>query len=200
MKPRDRRPTVLSAFAALLGALLLPTSALAAPETFIRFEEEATANWTIVETCGDGTISTTRITVIGGMEFESPDLEDVNEFVTVRIRNSRTCEGEFINEFGTGPATYTSSPSNLQEASVSGTVTLRSGAEATINVTWEGTGPLETTVNTTQFPGFSGVFIGQVREAVATGSVIVNGENLLEGATLVSAQIETLEDRNITTG
>lgn len=179
-------------------ALLAASSAVAAAETFFRFEEEATANWKIVEDCGDGTTSTTFVSVIGGVEFESPNLDDRDEFVTVRILNFRTCEGEFVNEFGTGPATYTGS-SSLQEASVSGTVTLRSGDTATIDVSWEATGPLETNVNQTQFPGFAGTFTSKERDAVATGSVIVDGENLISGPSL-SGSLETLEDRNISTG
>ena len=184
--------------AGAIAVLAVPANAAARAETFYRFEENATANWTITETCGDGSTSTTRVTVIGGLEFESPDVEDVNEFVTVRIRNFRTCEGEFVNEFGTGPAEYTGSES-LQTASVSGTVTLRSGEEATIDVTWQGTGPLHTTVNHTQFRGFSGTFIAKEREATATGSVVVSGENLVGGA-VATGSIETLEDRNTTTG
>lgn len=184
-------------FVAVVGLLVVSAPAVAA-ETFFRFEEEAVANWTIVEQCGDGTTSTTRVQVIGGVESESPNLDERDEFVTVRILSFRTCEGTFVNEFGTGPATYTSSPS-LQTASVSGTVTLRSGETATIDVIWVATGALETTVNHTQFPGFSGTFISSERDAVATGSVIVNGENLISGPS-ESGSIETLEDRNIRTG
>jgi hypothetical protein len=195
---RGRRYTValISIIAAL--ALALPLPAAARGETFYRFEENATANWTMVEQCADGTTSTTRVTVMGGREFESPDLDDVNEFVTVRIRNFSTCDGEFVNEFGTGPAQYTGSQS-LQTAHVSGTVILRSGEEAAIDVSWEGTGPLETDVNQTQFRGFSGVFTSKERQAVATGSVSVDGEDLVPGPS-ESASIETLEDRNRTTG
>jgi hypothetical protein len=39
---------------------------------------------------------------------------------------------------------------------------------------------------------------GQERDAVATGSVVVDGENLISGPS-VSARIETLEDRNLRT-
>jgi hypothetical protein len=194
---KRRRAASIVSLTALAAGLLLPTTALGA-ETFYRFEENATANWRVVEECADGRLSTTLVTVIGGREFESPNLDDVNEFVTVRIRNSFTCEGTFLNEFGTGPAEYTGSES-LQEAHVSGTVTLRSGETATIDVSWEGFGGTETTTNTTNFPGFSGHFTGKERQAVATGSVIVSGENLVSGPS-TSASIETLEDRNVSTG
>jgi len=192
-RARLGRALALGVFAA---ALAVPSTAFAAAEQFYRFEEEATANFTVTQDCGDGTTSTTLVSVIGGLEFESPDLNDVNEFVTVRIRGF-TCDGVFVNEFGTGPAEYTGS-SSLKTAHVEGTVTLRSGAEAAIDVAWTATSAIETTINTTQFPGFSGVFIGQEREATATGTVVVDGDTLVNGTT-ANAQIETLEDRNITT-
>jgi hypothetical protein len=181
----------------LAAALAMPSSASAAASQFYRFEEDATANWTTTVLCPDGSTRTRLVSVIAGMEFESPDLADVNEFLTVRIRGFG-CDGSFINEFGTGPAEYSGSAS-LQRAQVVGTVTLTSGQSASVNVSWTGTGNLETTVNTTQFPGFSGTFIGKEREAVAAGSVIVAGENLVSGPS-TSASLETLEDRNISTG
>ena len=183
---------------ALVTALALPLATAHAAETFYRFEEVAQANWTVEQDCGDGTSATYSVSVFGGLEFESPDLDDVNEFVTVRIRSFADCDGEFVNEFGTGSADYDSSPS-LRQASVAGTVTLRSGDQATIDVTWTATGPLQTNVNTTRFPGFSGVFIGREREAAATGTVTVGGDVLVDGPAQ-SATIETLEDRNISTG
>jgi hypothetical protein len=186
-----------TALCAALTMIIAPASAFAAAEQFYRFEEEATANWTVTEACGDGTTATTLVSVIGGLEFESPDLNDVNEFVTIRIRGFG-CDGTFINEFGTGSADYTGSPS-LKEAHVTGTVTLSSGAVAVINVSWTATGNLETTINTTQFPGFAGIFTGSERDAVATGSVVVDGANLVSGPSS-SASIETLEDRNTRTG
>jgi hypothetical protein len=62
-------------------------------------------------------------------------------------------------------------------------------------MTWEGTGPKETTSNTT-FPGFTGHLIGKRREAVATGTMVVDGETLVDGST-TNAEIQTLEDKNI---
>ena len=50
-------------------------------------------------------------------------------------------------------------------------------------MTWEGTGPMATPSNTTTFPGFTGHFIGKPREAVATGTVVVDGETLVDGST-----------------
>ncbi len=182
----------------LLVILRLGTAAApagAAVDTFVRFEENATANWTVTEQCPDGTTATTRVTVIAGEEYESPDLDDVNEFVTVLIRGF-DCDGNLINDRGSGPATYTSSPS-LKTASVTGTAVLRSGAEATVDVTWQGTGGIETTVNQTQFDGFVGIFTSKLREASATGTAVVDGDTLVSGPAQ-SAEIETLEDRNRT--
>jgi dihydrofolate reductase len=50
--------------------------------------------------------------------------------------------------------------------------------------------------NTTTFPGFTGHFLGKRRDAVATGTVVVDGETLVDGST-TNAEIETLEDNNI---
>lgn len=193
-KRRFRRHAI--SLVTVLGVLALPSSAVAGTETFYRFEENATANWTIIEECADETTSTTFVQVIGGLEFESPDLQDVDEFVTIRILNFFTCEGEFVNESGTGPASYTGTKS-LRNARVSGTVTLRSGDLATIDLSWVGFGPLEKTVRRTERPGFIGVFKNKERQAVATGGVFLdNWRDLLSGPSQ-SGSIETLEDRNI---
>jgi hypothetical protein len=105
------------------------------------------------------------------------------------------CEGNLINDRGSGPAEFAFSPS-LQQASVAGTITTREGRSVTVDMTWEGTGPMETTSNTTTLPGFTGHFTGMRRDAVATGTVLVDGETLVDGST-TNAEIETLEDRNI---
>jgi hypothetical protein len=118
-----------------------------------------------------------------------------HDFLTVRIFGF-DCAG-FVNDFGTGDAEFTFSPS-LQTAAVTGTVTTRNGRSVAVDMTWEGTGPIETTQNTTTRPGFVGHFTGKERDAVATGTVVVNGETVVDGST-TNASIETLEDNNITT-
>ena len=190
-----RAPRWVLPLLVVLGLAVPATSASAAVERFVRFEENATANWTVTQACPDGSTAVTRVTVIAGRELESPDLDDVNTFATVLIRGF-DCDGNLINDRGSGPVAYSSSPS-LMEAHVTGTVPLRSGAEATVDVTWEGTGGLETTVNQTQFPGFVGIFTSKTRDAVATGTVVVDGVTLVSGPTS-NAEIETLEDRNTT--
>jgi hypothetical protein len=192
-----RSRTFLIALLVLLGALAAPAAAMADVETFHRFEVDATANYTITETCPDESTSTTRVSVIGGHEEEAEDGETTldSNFLTVRILNFRDCEGNFVNDLGSGPAEFTFSPS-LQTAAVSGTVTTRDGRSVTVDMAWNGTGPIEVENNTTIFEGFTGHFQGKRRDAVASGTVLVNGETLVNGST-TNAELETLEDTNI---
>ena len=185
--------------AALVAALAVPSSTAAAVETFHRFEAVATANYVVTEECADGSTTQTRVTVIAGHEEESESGATTldSDFLTVLIRGF-DCEGNFVNERGSGPAEFEFSPS-LQTASVTGTITTREGRSVTVDVSWEGTGRIEATNNTTTFPGFTGHFQGKRRDAVATGTVVVDGETLVDGST-TNAEIETLEDTNTTTG
>jgi hypothetical protein len=194
---RARRHTL--ALLMLVGALVIPAVAVAAVETFHRLEVLATANYVVTQTCPDGSAATLRVTVIGGHEEESESGTSTldNDFLTVRLRGF-DCDGNFVNDFATGSGEFTYSPS-LQTASVSGTVTSRDGREIAVDVSWEGTGPLEATSNTTTFPGFAGHFQGKRREAVATGTVVVDGETVVDGST-TNAEIESLEDNNVSTG
>jgi hypothetical protein len=184
---------------ALLGALLVPASAAATVETFHRFEVVATANYTIIDQCADGSTRTLRVTVFGGHEDESVNGETTfdEDFLTVLLRGA-TCENPFINDRAFGTGEFIFSPS-LQTASVTGIVTSRDGRVIAVDMSWEGTGPIETTQNTTIFPGFVGHFTGKEREAVATGTVVVDGETIVDGST-TNAFIETLEDTNTRTG
>jgi hypothetical protein len=183
--------------AAVMGALAVPSSAAAAVETFHRFEANAVANYTITHTCADGTTPITRVLVIGGFEEETEDgVTESDEFLTVNFRGS-DCAGSF-NDFGTGDAEFEFSPS-LQEASVTGTITTFGGRVVTVDMSWEGTGPVEVDSNTTIRPGFTGHFVEKERDAVATGTVVVNGQTLVDGST-TNAFIRTFEDTNTTTG
>ena len=185
------------ALLAFLGALAVPAAATADVERFHRFEVDATANYTITETCPDESTSTTLVQVIGGHEEEQEDGETTldSDFVTVRILNFLDCEGNFVNDRGSGPAEFTFSPS-LQTAAVSGTITTRDGRSVTVDLAWAGEGPIEVTNNMTIFEGFTGHFQGKVRDAVASGTVLVDGETLVDGST-TNAELETLEDTNI---
>jgi len=182
---------------AVAGLLIAPAQAGAAVPTFHRFEAVATANFTVVEQCDDGSTAQTLVTVIGGHEEEQESGETTldSDFLTVLIRGT-DCAGNFINDIGFGEAEFSFSPS-LQEAQVTGVVTTRDGRTVAVDVQWEATGQPEVTTNTTQFPGFVGIFVGVQRDAVASGEVTVDGELLVSGTT-TRAQIETLEDTNRT--
>ena len=181
---------------ALLGLLAMPGSATAEVATFHRFEALATANYTVARQCPDGSTVPMRVTVIGGHEEESESRTTTldSDFLTVLIRGF-DCDGTFVNDRGSGAAEFLFSPS-LQTASVEGTITTRGGRLVTVDMTWEGTGERETTSRTTTFPGFTGHFTGHRRDAIATGTVVVDGETLVAGST-TNAEIETLEDKNI---
>ena len=196
-KPRPRSLAI--AIVTLLAALTLPASASAAVERFHRFEAVASALYTVTKTCDDGSTVTQQIRVIGGHEEEQESGETTldSNFVTVFIRGF-DCEGNFISDSGSGPAEFTYSPS-LQEAAVTGTITTRQGRTVAVDVTWESTGPLEVTSNTTTFPGFTGHFVSRRRDAVATGTVVVDGQTVVNGST-TRAEIETLEDTNTSHG
>jgi hypothetical protein len=186
-------------FAALVAALTVPATASAATSTFHRFEVEATANYVVSVACPDGTTVTQRVQVIAGHEEEQQDGETLSDedFGTVR-HFGVDCEGNFFSVRASGPAEFTFSPS-LQTASVTGTATAPGGSTYTVDITWEGTGPIESTSNTTTFTGFVGHFVGMERDAVATGTVTVDGRTLVDGTT-TNASIETLEDTNISFG
>ena len=184
---------------ALLGALVLPASVAASTQKFHRFEAVATANYVVTEQCADGSTAQLRVTVIAGHEEESESGASTldSDFVTVLLRGF-DCAGNFVNDRGSGSAEFTFSPS-LQRAAVTGTLTTREGRTVTVDLTWEGAGEVAVTNNVTTFPGFTGHFQGKRRDAVATGTVVVDGETIVDGST-TSAEIETLEDTNITTG
>lgn len=165
-------------------------------ETFHRFEAIATANYAVDEQCSDGTTARQLVTVIGGHEEESESGVGTldSDFLTVLIRGT-DCAGNFVNDRGSGPADFAFAPP-LQSAGVVGTITTRDGRSVTVDMIWEGAGEMETTSNTTTFPGFTGHSKDKLRDAVATGTVVVNGETLVDGST-TNAEIETLEDNNI---
>jgi hypothetical protein len=192
-----RSRTFLIALLVLLGALAIPAAATAEVQAFHRFEVDAIANYTITEICPDESTSTTRVNVFSGHEEEAENGETTidRDFLTVRILNFRDCDGIFVNDIGSGPADFTFSPS-LQTAAVTGTIATREGRSVTVDLTWDGTGPIEVDNNTTIFEGFTGHFQGQRRDAVASGTVVVDGETLVDGST-TNAEIETLEDTNI---
>ena len=155
------------------------------------------ATYTIDETCADGSTAQTRVTVLGGHgeEAESGVRTLDSDYLTVTV-SGQTCTSESVFLRASGPADFSFAPS-LKTARSVGTVTTSDGQAITVSMTWRGIGGKETTKNTTTFPGFTGRFTGQRRDAVASGTVVVNGVTIVDGTT-TSARIETLEDRNIT--
>jgi hypothetical protein len=183
------------ALIALFGALITPAATAADKQTFHRFEVEGTANFTINEDCGDGTTAQRRVTVIGGHEEESTNGETTldEDFVTILVRGF-DCDFNFTSERLSGPAEFTYSP-GLNHANVTADFTTEDGRTVSVDMTWEGVGGLETTSNTTTFPGFHGHFVGKERDAVATGTVVIDGETIVNGST-TNASIQSLEDTN----
>ena len=181
----------------LVGALVFTASAAATVETFHRFEVDAVANYTVTEQCADSTTRQLLVQVIAGHEEEAENGETTldEDFLTVRVQG-QTCDQPFVffRAFGTGEFTF--SPS-LQTASITGTATGR-GHVVTVDLSWEGPGEIEVTNNTTTRPGFVGHFQGKERAAVATGTVVIDGDTVVDGST-TNARIETLEDNNIRT-
>ena len=193
MTGRSRSIALLAASA----ALATPATAGAAVERFHRLEAVATANYTVVQQCAGGATAQQLVTVIGGHETESTNGVSTldNQFLTVLLRGV-DCAGAPVNDrgFGTGQFSF---KRNLKRASVVGTLTTSGGRSVTADVAWAGTGQVEKTKNVTHYPGFTGHFKGKRRDAVATGTVVVDGASLVNGSTS-NAEIETLEDRNRT--
>ena len=78
---------------------------------------------------------------------------------------------------------------SLQTARVAGTFTTAVGDTISLDVTWDGTGPIAIDQNNTSFAGRSSTFVGKERDATATGTVSLNGKTLVDGSTS-SASIE----------
>jgi hypothetical protein len=72
------------------------------------------------------------------------------------------------------------------------------GLSITANVSSEAGSVLAVDTNTNTFPGSVNHFVGRSRDAVATGTVVLDGTQFVNGST-PEAQIETLEDTNIDT-
>lgn len=193
-----RTAHLLVAPAAVLSVLAVPAPAHAESEEFHRFEVNARAIYrNITQPCADGTTASLSFRAVGGHEEESENgVTTVDEdFLTVFV-SGWDCGGVFVSDTGTTNAVdFVWSPS-LQSASVAGTVTTRrSGHVITADLSWEATGPMETDTNTNTYPGSVNHFVGQERDAVATGTVVFNGRQFVDGST-AEALIETMEDRN----
>lgn len=210
--PRSRsRTRAGGALAATMGtavALVVApsTSAFAATETF--FEEQATANWSVAHTCASGAVVDARLLVESTRDFESPDTEDAQP--TVRVQYQAVCpDGTSFGWVGIigddrpldEHATIESAP-DLEGVHASGTGTVRDNLgvnhDVTFDVTWTGTGGLETEVTT--FTGFRVlIHTEKERSATATGTVTFDGAVLVDGAAnhRITPVITSEEDKSI---
>jgi hypothetical protein len=168
------------ALLAVLGALALPGSASAQAEQSYFFEETAEANWSVAHQCADGSIVQARLLVRSTYDFESPDT--------------------FSWARPAGPVSHTST-ANLKSVSVSGAFTARDNSgmshEVTIDVSWTGFGPLETSVNPSQGSRI-GTSTRKQRAATATGTVTFDGGVLVSGEAnhpFITPFIRTDEER-----
>jgi hypothetical protein len=186
----------LAALGAALTALAVPAPAWAATTTFDRLEVIASADFrNLTEVCDDGRTVTSRVRITGGHEEEAEDGVSTLDRDYVRVQIQSGCTG--IIQVTTNELDFVWSPS-LQTASVAGTFTTTAGQTISLGIAWEGTGPVVVDQNNTSFPGRSATFVGRERDAVATGTVTLNGKTLVDGSTTI-ASIESLDDHIVET-
>jgi hypothetical protein len=161
-----------------------PSLASAGAERFVFFEETAEAFWAVPHECANGTIVQATLLVRSTRDFEAPDTEDADP--TARVQYQVVCPDGSFSWAGTIPATITSD-ANLKSVTATGAGTVRDNSgvfhQVSFDVTWTGTGPLETSVRTNSSPGFSvNTSTRKQREATATGTVTFDGTVLVDGA------------------
>jgi hypothetical protein len=199
---RQPRRYVISLLA-VLGALALPAAAAAEAEQSYFFEETADANWFVPHQCADGSTVQGRLLVRSTYDFESPDTADADP--TARVQFLAVCpDGRSYSwARAAGPVSHESTE-NLKSVHVAGAFTARDNLGVTHNVTidvsWTGEGPMETTVSPSQ--GFRvGTTTRKERTATATGTVTFDGRTLVSGANnhFLTPFIRTDEDRYVLT-
>lgn len=187
----------LAALGAALTALAVPAPAWAATTTFDRLEVIASADFrNLTEVCDDGRTVTSRVRITGGHEEEAEDGVTTLDRDYLRVQIQSGCTG-IIQVTTNEDFMFTWSPS-LQTAHVVGTFTTTAGDTISVDIAWEGAGPIEVNQNNTSFPGRSATFVGRERDAVATGTVVLNGKTLVDGST-TNALIESLDDHIVET-
>src|SRR5829696_8263670 len=186
----------LVALATALAVLAVHAPAAAATATFDRLEVIGVADFrTLVEVCADGSTAVSRVRITGGHEHEAEDGVATLDRDYLRVQIQSGCTG--IIQVTTNAADFTWSPS-LQTARVVGTFTTTTGHTIAVDITWEGTGPIEVSQNNTSFPGRSATFVGRERDAVASGTVVLDGKTLVDGST-TNALLESLDDHIVET-
>jgi hypothetical protein len=185
-----------------LALLALPSSASAAPSEYF-FEETADANWSVPYECSDGSTVEARLLVRSTRDFEAPETEDADP--TARVQFQAVCpDGSSFSWVGTGPVTI-ESDRNLKHVAVTGTIRVRDiqGVfhQVSVDVTWTGDGPLESSVDPTQ-AFLVGASHEKRRAATATGTITYDGEVLASGDAnhRITPFIRTEEERYTTTG
>jgi len=187
----------LVALAATLAILAVPATASAATSTFDRLEIIAAADFrNLTEVCKDGRTVTSRVRITGGHEEEAENGVTTRDRDYLRVQILSPCPETGIIQVTTNDADFTWS-SSLQTASVVGKFTTTTGTIA-VDIAWEGTSPLRVNQNNTSFPGRSATFVGRERDAVATGTVVLDGKTLVAGST-TNALIESLDDHIVET-
>src|SRR5215217_9107160 len=190
------KPVLALVSAALLLAAAVPAVASAARSTFDRLEVIGVADFrNLTEVCADGHTVTSRVRITGGHEEQAEDGVSTLDRDYLRVQIQSGCTG--IIQVTTNDADFTWSPS-LQTARVVGTLTTTSGRTIAVDITWEGTGPIEVSQNNTSFPGRSATFVGRKRAAVASGAVVLDGTTLVDGST-TNASLESLDDHVVQT-
>jgi hypothetical protein len=196
----------LIALVAVAGAFALPAVADAKPSTFHRYEVIGDARYFVTgEQCPEGSdrsTAQTTVAITAGHEDEAENGTTTldNDYLRFGIQRFE-CDGSvFTDSAFSRPGddvtfTYTTS---LSSAAVTGTLTTVEGRTVTVDISWMGLGrKAEVTNNKTKFPGFSGTFQGKRRDAVATGTVVYDGDTVVNGST-TNAELESLEDTNVT--
>lgn len=200
------RTQSLPLLVALAAALASPAPADAAKSTFDRYEVIADSRFTTVgPACPEGSSNSnveTTVAVTAGHEDEAENGTTTldNDYLRFGIQRFE-CDGSVqfdraFSEPGDGvDFTFTAS---LSRAAVSGTLTTQQGRTVAVNVTWTGLGKrAEVRRSNTTFPGFHGRFEGMTRDAVAAGTVVYDGETVVNGSTTI-ADLESLRDTNVT--
>ena len=160
----------------LCAALVFSTSASAQRELF--FEETAEAFWEVPHQCADGAIVQATLLVRSTRDFNAPDTDDPDP--TTRVQFLAVCPGglSFSWAAPTAPAVITST-ANLKSVRTVGSGTARDNLggthQVTFDVTYTGSGPLETEVN-------SAGSKRKQRNGSATGRVTFDGNVLVNGA------------------
>ena len=177
------RTKSLSSLVTVIAVLAMPAAASAGERSYL-FEETADANWSVPYECADGSTVEGRLLVRTTRDFESPDTEDADP--TARVQFLAVCPDgrSFSWARAAGPASINSAE-NLKSVSVTGAFTARDNLGVThqvsIDVSWTGSGALETSVDPSQ--GFLvGTSMRKQRGATATGTVTFDGEALVSGA------------------